>query len=85
MNKQEFVMIASFLRGAYRKNDFLNDVNDGDTWYECLKDIDARWMKMAVIQWTQENIFPPTIAEIRGLAKKVEEQEYASGKVKRWQ
>ena len=85
MNKQEFMMIASFLRGAFRKSDFLKDATEGEAWYECLMDIDVIWLKKAVIQWTKENKFPPTIAEIRELAQKIEEQEYASGKVKRWQ
>ena len=85
MSKKEFVEIVSMLRGAYSRNELLKSVAEADVWYECLRDLEFEWMKKAVIQWIQENKFPPTIAEIRELAKKVEQQAYEKGEVKRCQ
>lgn len=85
MNKKEFMEIASLLRGAYNRAEILKTVQEADAWYECLKDLDSGWVKAAAIQWAMENRFPPTIAELRELAKRNEQQAYEKGEIKCWQ
>ena len=70
MSKKEFVEIVTLLRGAYFRNELLKNVAEADVWYECLRDLEFEWTKKAIIQWVQENKFPPAISEIRDLAKK---------------
>lgn len=85
MSKKEFLEIVSLFRGAYSRIDLLKEVVEAEVWFECLHDLKFEWLKKAVIQWVQENKFPPSIAEIRDLAKKIEQQAYEKGEVKMWQ
>lgn len=85
MSKKEFVEIVTLLRGAYFRNELLKNVAEADVWYECLRDLEFEWTKKAIIQWVQENKFPPAISEIRDLAKKIEQCAYENGNAKIWQ
>lgn len=85
MSKTDFMDVISILRGAYARNDMLKDINEVNVWFESLCDLESKWVKKAVLQWVQENKFPPAISEIRNLAKKIAQQEYEAGNEKRWQ
>ena len=85
MTKQEFGEVMEMLGGAYGAKFAQVDSAVAKMWYECLKDVEFQWIKRAAIQWAQENKYPPTISELRELAKKIEEQAYKSERVKKWQ
>lgn len=85
MTKSDFGEFMDMLGGAYGRSFAQADSSVAKIWYECLQGLESEWLKKAVIQWIQDNKFPPTIAEIRELAKKVEQQAYEKGEVKRWQ
>lgn len=74
MSKQEFGEIMDMLGGAYGSKFPQADPAVAKVWYECLNDLQAEWIMPAVVQWIQENRFPPTIAEIRDLYHKTKGQ-----------
>lgn len=74
MSKEQFKEIVELLRNTYRQQEFMADISEWTAWYECLKDLQFEWLKPAVIQWVQENKFPPTIAELRDLYHKTKGQ-----------
>ncbi|MFR3727694.1 replicative helicase loader/inhibitor [Lacrimispora sp.] len=85
MNKQDFGEVMEMLGGAFGSKFAQADPSVAKIWYECLKDLQSEWLKKAAIQWIQENKYPPSIAELRDIAKKIEQNEYEQGNVERWQ
>lgn len=73
MDKKNFCEVAGILRNAYRRHDFLIGTDEGNVWYECLQDLQYERLRDSVIQWIQENKFPPTIADLREVYNKTKE------------
>lgn len=74
MSKQDFFEIMEMLGGAYGSKFAQADQIVAKVWYECIQDLQYEWLRSAVIQWIQENKFPPTIAELRELYHKTKGQ-----------
>lgn len=65
MTKSEFGRVILVIRGAYQKDDFLNDDEAVEIWYQMLKDLTYEQVKMAVQKHAMTNKWTPSIAEIR--------------------
>ena len=70
MTKQEFGEVMDMLAGAYGVKFPKADPEVAKCWCECLNDLQPEWLMPTIVQWIQENRFPPTIAEIRDLYHK---------------
>lgn len=71
MLKEEWIPIVKVLKASYTNEHFIPDKESNLVWYEMLKDIDARLVKKAVIDYVSTEHFPPTIADIRTRAVKI--------------
>lgn len=73
MTEQEFMILACTLRTCYPNQVFLPNKQALSLWYELLKDISYRAASYAVEKWTKENKWLPTVADIRDIAQRYEE------------
>lgn len=73
MSKQDFFEIMDMLGGAYGAKFAQADPTVAKVWYECLQDLQYERLRDSVIQWIQENKFPPTIADLREVYNKTKE------------
>lgn len=64
MNKDEFFAIANNLKAAYPREAFQEQYTF-ELWYECLRDLDAKWVSTAVIDLIKTMKFCPKISDIR--------------------
>ncbi len=64
MNKTEFLTIANKLKAAYPRQAFVEQPTF-DLWYECLADLDAKYVDKAVIELIKTMKYLPSISEIR--------------------
>jgi hypothetical protein len=61
---KEFSEIATKLRAAYPRQ-AIPDKPSYDLWYECLQDLDPKWLNKAVTDLIKANKYCPSIAEVR--------------------
>lgn len=73
MTEQEFMILACTLRTCYPNQVFLPNKQALSLWYELLKDISYRAAAYAVEKWTKENKWLPTVADIRDIAQRYEQ------------
>ena len=64
MEKSEFFTIANNLKAAYPREAFQEQYTF-ELWYECLRDLDAKWVSAAVIDLIKTMKFCPKISDIR--------------------
>ena len=64
MNKSEFLQIANKLKAAYPRQAFIEQPTF-ELWFECLEDLEAKYVNMAVIDLIKTMKYLPTISEIR--------------------
>lgn len=64
MQKSEFVVVANKLKAAYPREAFAEQYMF-DTWYECLQDLETRYVDKAVVDLIKTMKFCPKISEIR--------------------
>lgn len=64
LNKDEFFAIANNLKAAYPREAFQEQYTF-ELWYECLRDLDAKWVSTAVIDLIKTMKFCPKISDIR--------------------
>ena len=64
MNKDEFFAIVNNLKAAYPREAFQEQYTF-ELWYECLRDLDAKWVSTAVIDLIKTMKFCPKISDIR--------------------
>ena len=64
MDKDEFFVIANKLRAAYPREAFQEQYTF-DLWFECLRDLDAKWVDTAVVDLIKSMRFCPKISDIR--------------------
>lgn len=64
MTPKEFSEIATKLRAAYPRQ-AIPDKPSYDLWFECLQDLDLKWLNKAVTDLIKSNKYCPTIAEVR--------------------
>lgn len=76
MNKEEFAKLFIVIKATYPNNKVLEEPETKNVWYELLKDLDYGTSSKVVKEYIQNNVFPPTIADIRKGCKK-EEQAFA--------
>lgn len=68
MDKREFGLIASALRTYYPRYNMLPNAEAIDLWYQELKDLPYEVAASALRKWTNQEKWPPSIAEIRSYA-----------------
>lgn len=73
MSEKEFVILVCTLRTCYPNQIFLPNEQGMSLWFEFLKDISYRAAAYAVEKWTKENKWLPTVADIRDIARRYEE------------
>lgn len=64
MTKDEFFTIANKLKAAYSREAFQEQYTF-QLWYECLQDLDAKWVDAAVIDLIKTMRYCPRISDIR--------------------
>lgn len=64
MDKEEFFTIANKLRAAYPREAFQEQYTF-QLWYECLQDLDTKWVDAAVVDLIKTMRFCPKISDIR--------------------
>lgn len=79
MDKREFGLIASALRTYYPRYNMLPNAEAIDLWYQELKDLPYEVAASALRKWTNQEKWPPSIAEIRAYAG-----EMTSGQAPDW-
>ena len=79
LEQSEFFTIANKLRAAYPREAFQEQYTF-DLWYECLRDLDAKWVNEAVIDLIKTMRFCPKISDIREkyetYDRRTEQQKY---------
>ena len=79
MTEVEFEKIANNLRAAYPREAIL-DQNMYKLWFECLEDLDAKYVSIAVIDLIKTMRFCPKISEVREryetYDKRTDQQKY---------
>ena len=65
MTQQEFLTIVATIKAAYPNSNVMPDKNSMNVWYTMLKDLDYKYVHIAVTDHISNNKFVPTIAEIR--------------------
>lgn len=68
MDKKEFGLIAAALRTYYPRYNMLPNPEAVDLWYQELKDLPYDVAASALRKWTNQEKWPPSIAEIRAYA-----------------
>lgn len=68
MDKREFGLIAAALRTYYPRYNMLPNAEAIDLWYQELKDLPYEVAASALRKWTNQEKWPPSIAEIRAYA-----------------
>lgn len=68
MNYNEFKAIAKILKSTYTSERFLPDKDAMNVWFTMLEDLPIEVVKPTVQKYMLTEKFPPTIADIRGLA-----------------
>lgn len=63
------------MRSCYQSQNFLSDEGAVKVWYTMIRDIPYNALADAVGKWVNENKFPPTVAELRQLAKSAEPEK----------
>lgn len=64
MKKDKFLTIANKLRAAYPREAFQEQYTF-QLWFECLQDLDEKWVDAAVIDLIKTSRFCPKISDIR--------------------
>lgn len=65
MTQQEFLTIVATIKAAYPNSNVMPDKNSMNVWYAMLKDLDYKYVHIAVTDHISNNKFAPAIAEIR--------------------
>lgn len=71
MTKEEFMVIAKTLKAVYTDPKFLPDMDALNIWYMFMQDLDYRTISNAIAKYISTNKWPPTVADIRGMAVEV--------------
>ena len=79
MHNADFYKIASKLKAAYPRQ-AIPDKETYDLWFECLQDLDTKWVELAVTDLIKSSRYCPTIAEVRekydSYDKRTEQDKY---------
>ena len=73
MSEKEFVILVCTLRTCYPNQTFLPNEQAMSLWFKFLKEYSYRAAAYAVEKWTKENKWLPTVADIRDIAQRYEE------------
>lgn len=65
MTQQEFLTIVATIKAAYPNSNVMPDKNSMNVWYTMLKDLDYKYVHIAITDHISNNKFAPAIAEIR--------------------
>ena len=65
MTQQEFLTIVATIKAAYPNANVMPDKNSMNIWYTMLKDLDYKYVHIAIADHISNNKFAPSIAEIR--------------------
>lgn len=68
MTKLEFANLAAALKSVYQRDNFLGDKESIEIWYEFLSDIPYGTLTSVVEKYIRNEVFPPTIADLRRYA-----------------
>lgn len=79
MTLDEFKILVKGLKAVYTKDNFLPDADSIRIWYQLLGDIQYEVLSVAIQKYIVTNVFPPTIADLRGISAEV-----VQGKVPDW-
>lgn len=75
MTFEDFRTIALGMRTVYVKDNFLNSPEAVKIWYQLLGDLPYEVLNVAVQRYMTTKKYPPTIAELRGIAMELLEGE----------
>lgn len=65
MTKLEFANLTAALKSVYQRDNFLGDRESIEIWYKFLSDIPYDTLSSAVEKYIRNEVFPPTIADLR--------------------
>lgn len=68
MSLEDFLKISSILKAAYPSPNFLPNEYAVKLWHNLLKDLGSERLMTAATGYILTNKYPPTIADLRGLA-----------------
>lgn len=71
MTKLEFANMAAGLKAVYQRDKFLGDKESIEIWYKFLSDIPYEILSNAVEKYICNEVFPPTIADLRRYASTI--------------
>lgn len=71
MTKLEFANLAAALKAVYQRDNFLSDKESIEIWYKFLSDIPYEILSNAVEKYIRNEVFPPTIADLRRYANTI--------------
>lgn len=71
MTREEFAKFVVPMRSYFPTNNPFTDKYAMELWYDALNDIDYKVICVALKKWVMTNKFPPTIADLRGMAAEV--------------
>lgn len=69
MEKKEFATLAMAIKTYYPAQNVLPDVHAMELWYAELKDVKYDHAAAGLRKWVKKEKWPPTIADIRQMAK----------------
>lgn len=75
MNTKEFLEIVENIKSIYGTRLWNIQERALDMWFECLKDLNADWLRTAIINYAKGNEYPPTVAALRKEYGAIEETE----------
>lgn len=77
MTKDEFKPMAAALKTAYPRDGFLDTTESLTLWFHYLSDLPKGAVANAVNRYIVTEKFPPTIADIRGLATEAPTEDWS--------
>ncbi len=68
MTREQFGILVKGMKAVYTSERFIPDQNSFNVWYQLLGDLDYNMVNIAIQKYMLTEKFPPTIADIRGMA-----------------
>lgn len=79
MSRDEFQRLADAIRSYWPKEKIMPTKESMELWYQELKDLDYSMAVSAVRKHVQENVWSPSIAEIRAQAVNIQAEDHDWG------
>jgi len=75
MTDKAFASVVTFLRSAYRQQDFLGYHEQLEVWFGGLEHLEYKDVQQAVKRWVGKSPYPPTIADILSCVEEIRSEE----------